>query len=277
MNYGANSKRVMKNSPLEIGIVGKSTMSGKIFINYRRDDDAGFSTALYIILEGEFGPDQLFMDVEGHIKPGDDFIKVIQMQVAQCDVLLAIIGPRWAELLIARANDVDDFVVIEIKAALDQGKRVIPVLVGGAVFPSAANLPETVRHLAYRNAVGLRRDRFKADCLGLSIALKGALAAAEAERVVEELKKRSSTLEDPTDSLRRQDEALAAAKRAASLYEEELSRLRSDLEKNSADRSGRRFRRPSKWSLDDYRAEYDRLNLENSKLREQIARGKRQK
>lgn len=50
-------------------------------------------------------------------------------------MLLAIIGPRGAELLAARAGDPDDFVAIEIKAALDQGKRVIPVLVGAAAFP----------------------------------------------------------------------------------------------------------------------------------------------
>ncbi len=43
---------------------------GKIFINYRRDDDPGFTTALYMHLEEEFGRARLFMDVEGYIKPG---------------------------------------------------------------------------------------------------------------------------------------------------------------------------------------------------------------
>jgi hypothetical protein len=71
---------------------------GKIFINYRRGDDPGFTTALYMHLEGEFGPGRLFMDVEGHIKPGDNFDEVLSAQVAECDVLLAIVGPRWAEL-----------------------------------------------------------------------------------------------------------------------------------------------------------------------------------
>ncbi|MGO9484185.1 MAG: hypothetical protein ACLPX9_06340, partial [Rhodomicrobium sp.] len=70
--------------------------SGKIFINYRRGDDPGFTTALYMRLEEEFGKDRLFMDVEGGIKPGDDFVEVLGAQVAQCDVLLAIVGPRWA-------------------------------------------------------------------------------------------------------------------------------------------------------------------------------------
>ena len=112
-------------------------MPGKIFINYRRGDDAGFTQALYMRLEDEFSADALFMDVEGHIKPGDDFVDVLNAQVAAADVLLVVIGPRWSDLLAARAGAKDDFVAIEIKAGLDKGKRVIPVLVGGASMPRA--------------------------------------------------------------------------------------------------------------------------------------------
>jgi hypothetical protein len=70
---------------------------------------------------------------------------------------------------------------IEIKAALENTKRVIPVLVGGARFPRADALPEAIRSLARRNAVGLRPERFRADCQGLITALKEQLAAAETE------------------------------------------------------------------------------------------------
>jgi hypothetical protein len=70
-------------------------------------------------------------------KPGDDFVQVIDDQVAAADVLLVVIGHRWGELLAARADDPDDFVVLEIKAALEHNKRAIPVLVGGAVMPRA--------------------------------------------------------------------------------------------------------------------------------------------
>jgi formylglycine-generating enzyme required for sulfatase activity len=157
-------------------------MVGKIFINYRRGDEAGFTQALYLRLESEFASDDLFMDVEGHIKPGDDFVEVLNAQVAASDVILAVIGPRWAELLTARQGEPDDFLTIALKAALDQRKRVIPVLVGGASMPRADSLPEAIRPLARRNAVGLRPERFKADCQGLVAALKESLAAAEQER-----------------------------------------------------------------------------------------------
>jgi hypothetical protein len=91
---------------------------GKIFVNYRRSDDPGFTQALYQRLEDAFIAENLFMDVEGFLKPGDNFVKVINAQVAAADAMLVVIGPRWEELLATRAKDKDDFVVIEITAAL---------------------------------------------------------------------------------------------------------------------------------------------------------------
>ena len=156
---------------------------GKIFISYRRSDDPGFALFVHERLEQEFGRANLFMDVEGHIKPGDDFVKVLNDWVAQCDVLLAIIGEDWIE---ARDEDGNrrlekesDFVRIEIASALKLGKRVIPVLVNKAEMPRADELPESLKLLARRNAVAIRPTRSKADREGLVKALKDALAAVE--------------------------------------------------------------------------------------------------
>jgi len=84
------------------------------------------------------------MDVEGHINPGDDFVKVLNDQVAQCDVLLAIIGERWIGALDdegkRRLENEGDFIRIEIASALQLGKRVIPVLVNEAEMPRADHL-----------------------------------------------------------------------------------------------------------------------------------------
>jgi hypothetical protein len=163
-------------------------MAGKIFISYRRDDDPGFAQLLHKSLAEQFPAADLFMDIEGHIKPGDDFVQVIDSQVAATDVLLVVIGPHWSKLLTARADDPDDFVAIEIKSALENNKRVIPVLVGGAAMPPANALPEAIRPLARRNAVGLRPERFNVDCQGLITALReqfAAVAAAEAVHLEE--------------------------------------------------------------------------------------------
>src|SRR5262245_39307382 len=139
-------------------------MAGKIFINYRRGDDPGFAGRLFDRLEGSFQPGQLFMDVDS-IPAGHDFVRVLEDQVAQCDVLLAIIGQGWLEARdrtgSRRLDDPSDFVRIEIEAGLKLGKRVIPVLVNGAEMPRADSLPDHLKPLSRRNAVRLTHDRFK--------------------------------------------------------------------------------------------------------------------
>jgi TIR domain len=157
-------------------------MRGKIFISYRRGDDPGYTHALFQLLRSEFGREQLFMDVEGYIKAGDPFVAILDEHVRNCDVLLAIIGPRWIDARNdkgeRRLNDPNDFVRIEIDSALKQGKRVIPVLVNNAAIPQAHDLPEPLRPLAERNAVRLTHERFSADCQGLIEDIRAALAAA---------------------------------------------------------------------------------------------------
>ena len=158
---------------------------GKIFINYRRGDNSAAAGRLYDRLEQEFDKDNLFMDVDD-ISAGQDFVFELQRQVAECDVLLAVIGNRWLDVADAegkrRLDNPDDFVRIEIAIALLLGKRIIPVLVNEAHMPAADALPEHLKTLARRNAVRLTHERFKADAQGLINGLKAALAEAEAER-----------------------------------------------------------------------------------------------
>jgi hypothetical protein len=49
-------------------------------------------------------------------------------------------------------------------------------------MPRADALPEPLKPLARRNAVGLTQERFKADAQGIIKALEGALAEADAAR-----------------------------------------------------------------------------------------------
>ncbi len=93
----------------------------------------------------------------------------------------------------------------------------------------------------------------------------------EIAEVKAQLQARSHDLHDLSNKLNRSSEELEEAQRASASYQEEVEHLRQALEKNSADRTGRRLRGASKWSLDEYRAEYDRLNLELSRLRQQVA------
>jgi hypothetical protein len=160
-------------------------MAGKIFINYRRGDEPGFAGRLFDRLEQAFHPDQLFMDVDS-IAPGHDFVRVLEDQVAQCDVFLAIIGQEWIAAQDdqgrRRLDKPDDFVRIEIESGLKLGKRVIPVLINNAQMPSAELLPDPLKPLARRNAVRLTHDRFRADAQGLINVVETALGETEAAR-----------------------------------------------------------------------------------------------
>ena len=160
-------------------------MPGKIFINYRRGDDPGNTGRLFDHLEQAFQRDQLFRDVDS-IPPGRDFVRELEKQVAQCDVLLAVIGKGWIEARddqgVRRLDKPNDIVRIEIALALKHDKLVIPVLVQDARMPSPDELPEAIRPLARRNAVRLTYERFRADTKDLIKAIKQALDEAPASR-----------------------------------------------------------------------------------------------
>jgi hypothetical protein len=68
--------------------------------------------------------------------------------VAACSVLIAVVGPQWttaAEDAGRRLDDPQDWVRLEIEAALRRRARVIPVLLDGATMSSASDLPLSLR------------------------------------------------------------------------------------------------------------------------------------
>ena len=134
----------------------------RIFISYKREGDAALAGRIADRLGNEFGPDHVFMDVDA-MPLGVDFVEAINEEVAKCDVLLAIIGPRWLELIDTNQDMFVDFVHHEIAAALKRKIPVIPILVDGTKMPPADRLAEEIRGLARRNALNLRHDSFRAD------------------------------------------------------------------------------------------------------------------
>src|SRR5262245_50136517 len=153
-------------------------MAAKIFINYRRDDAIGTAGRLHDRLAQAFGRKNLFMDVD-HIPAGVDFEVHLNNQVAACDVFLAVIGPGWLgakdDSGNRRLDNSDDFVAIEIAAALARPIRVIPVLVDGARMPKAAELPEPLKPLVRRHAVEVRHSHFGRDAEALTEKVREAL------------------------------------------------------------------------------------------------------
>ncbi len=150
-------------------------MADAIFISYRRDDSEGEAGRLFDDLTRAFGSEAVFMDVAG-IKPGVDFRRAIEQNVASCGVLLAMIGPRWLSTTNAdgarRLDDPNDFVALEIASAMKRDVPVIPVLVHEATMPAVDNLPETLKDLAFHNSVELSHARWNSDVGLLIEALK---------------------------------------------------------------------------------------------------------
>jgi hypothetical protein len=153
-------------------------MGGTIFVNYRRDDFPGTAGRLRDRLADAFGPDSLFMDVD-NIPAGVDFVGHLSAQVAVCDVFLAVVGPNWLnakdETGSRRVDNPDDFVRVEIAAALARNIRVIPVTIDGARLPKADELPDPLKPLIRRQAVEVRNAQFHRDAEALIEKLHRAL------------------------------------------------------------------------------------------------------
>ncbi|HEX5707531.1 MAG TPA: TIR domain-containing protein [Pyrinomonadaceae bacterium] len=126
----------------------------KIFISYRRSENAAHAGRLSDKLIEHFGPQVIFFDVDS-IPPGQDFVEEIEDAFGACKILLVIIGRHWLTCSDARGRRLDapnDYVRLEIATALKRGIKVIPVLVEDADMPGEADLPVEIAALARRQA-----------------------------------------------------------------------------------------------------------------------------
>jgi hypothetical protein len=143
----------------------------KIFISYRRDDNAaGYTRSLAEELRRVFGADQVFRDIKS-IEAGGDFRRFIEDSLDSSVVVLVAIGKRWLleaweaenggsasqqerdRLRSSKDGEADDegerdWVRTEVATALRRSVRVIPLLLGeGAELPPKTKLPSDMRDL----------------------------------------------------------------------------------------------------------------------------------
>src|SRR5262249_43909258 len=140
---------------------------------------------------------------------------------------------------IRRLDDPEDFVRMEIAAALKRKIRVIPVLVDHASMPSPSDLPEALKPLARRNAISFTHGSFDVDCQFLAAAIKEVLeqaAAEEQERLNAERRQRDA--KEQLEAEQRDKEPLEAEARQKEEKErlEAKERLEKEREKLEADR-----------------------------------------
>jgi YVTN family beta-propeller protein len=148
----------------------------RVFINYRRADTSAYAGRLADSLIARFGADSVFMDIDT-IPLGADFRDVIDEALNDCDVVLALIGRDWLQLLGSnrrrRTDNTNDYVRLELEAALRRpGVLVVPILVQDAEMPPERTLPPSLAPITFRNNFELSDRRWRADVETLCDALE---------------------------------------------------------------------------------------------------------
>ncbi|WP_256103944.1 toll/interleukin-1 receptor domain-containing protein [Streptomyces sp. ODS05-4] len=122
-----------------------------VFVNYRTGDEESAAALVAQELTRRFGAERIFF-ASNSIEAGSRYPVELIRAVEECEALLAVIGPRWAEV---RGPDgrpaleaEQDWTRREIRTALERGVLVIPVLVGKATRIDRTVLPHDLVELA---------------------------------------------------------------------------------------------------------------------------------
>lgn len=132
-----------------------------IVISYRRADTDSFAGRIRDKIAERFGAESVFMDID-NIPFGRDFRSHIKDALGTSDVVIVVIGDKWlgsGKSGHARIQEETDPVRIEVETALQKGIPVIPVLSGDTRMPKPAQLPETLKDLAFINAATVDTGR----------------------------------------------------------------------------------------------------------------------
>jgi hypothetical protein len=229
-----------------------SSPAPKIFLTYRREETAGHTGRIYDSLVERFGEAGVFMDVD--LEPGVDFVDRITRAVGACQVLVAVIGPRWTSVEdeegTPRLSEQGDYVRLEVETALRRPDvTVIPVLVAGARMPEPEELPDGLQALGRRNALELSDARWRYDVGRLIEALEERVAETQVFQAPqpEAPAPSSSGRTRPTARVLLQAALVAGATGFAARWLGEL--IPTDQQSDAAEFAGKVLRRTETWAL----------------------------
>lgn len=179
-----------------------------LFLTYRRLDSAPWTALLHRDLDQAFGADIAFRDTDA-IRVSQDWEQRLHSALAECRMLVAMIGPKWLSITgegyIRRIDEDGDWVRKEIESALARGVPVLPVRVGGAVPIQRKHLPASLR------------------TLGEGVALSDDSWGHDLERVLVEVERATGRERRPASVAIPRSEGRAGDKRRALLRASELS------------------------------------------------------
>ena len=142
-------------------------MTPLIFINYRREDSSGAARWLWDAIRRTYGPNAVFMDVEG-IASGEDWENRIRSQVDAATVVIVLIGPHWLDVRDRhgrrRIDRPDDWVRQEVVGALESpATTVIPLLLSDTPLPEPEAVDASLAGLMGKQVARLRDDSWETD------------------------------------------------------------------------------------------------------------------
>ncbi len=163
-SWASMPTRVTRHAPARVSrtsLAHMITPTARIFLSYRRTDSSIMTGRIYDRLIETFGPDMVFRDLDS-IPLGTNFKDYLENVVRGCVVELVMIGKDWLEAkddaARRRLDNPDDFVRVEIEAALRLDIPLIPVLIDGARMPGREALPPSLGELVYCNGANVRSD-----------------------------------------------------------------------------------------------------------------------
>jgi hypothetical protein len=113
------------------GKEGEAARNAVLLLSCRPSDSEAYTGRLYDRLVSEFGKEAVVKDVDS-IPLGTDFRSHLNLVMGQCQAVLAVVRAGWLDVRhengTRRLESRDDFVRIELGAALARGVPPIPVL-----------------------------------------------------------------------------------------------------------------------------------------------------
>ena len=131
-------------------------MKDRLFISYRRRQDAWAVGHLRDRLVGEFGREQVFFDTET-LQGGQRWLDAIRAAMAGASAVVVVFDQAWVGLQpdgTRRIDQPDDPVRQELLLAHTQGVAIVPVVIDQTAVPGDADLPADLRFL---NTLHFRR------------------------------------------------------------------------------------------------------------------------
>lgn len=130
----------------------------RVFICYRPNDAPALAGRIHDRLSLRFGENNLVKDVETK-SLGVDVRQAIQNEVNNSDVMLVVVGKKWANDSAAVLDNPNDPIRLQLDAGLKRDDYLmIPLLVEGATMPSSEQLPASLQDLLQRQSAVIRGE-----------------------------------------------------------------------------------------------------------------------